>query len=87
MRKTNIKIVRFWDAPFYIDIVDAGDLWEAWLHHNRYGVQDYMFGWPKVQHPKGGKAERCSFDRFCELVEANLPEYEASFMEEHEGDL
>lgn len=92
MKKTNIQIVRFEDGPFWVDIVDAGDTWEAWLTHNHYCVSDYMFSWPKVQHPRGkdgkyhfdGDPEVWDFDRFCKLVEGNLKEYENSYREEHD---
>jgi hypothetical protein len=85
MKKTNIRIVRFEDGPFWVDIVDAGEAWEAWLTHNRYGVSDLMFGWPKVQHPKhlNGEAEVWDFDRFCKIVENNLEEGEADYRKEH----
>lgn len=33
MIRKDTKIVRFSDGDFYIDIVDAGDFWEAWLAH------------------------------------------------------
>lgn len=85
MKKTNIQIVRFEDGPFWVDVIDSGDMWEAWLTHNRYGVSDYMFGWPKVQHPYylNGEAEVWDFDRFCTLVEDNLEDYKETYCEEH----
>lgn len=77
MKRTNTNIVRFEDGDFWVDIVDDGDVWEAWLTRKNYAISELMFGWPKTQ-PDGSTYD---FDAFCELVEGNLEEYEADYME------
>ena len=86
MIRKDTKIVRLSDGDFYIDIVDAGDFWEAWLAHYECGVMELMCGWPKVQRPNytmSGEAEIWDFDRFCKLVEANLNSYEEAYINEY----
>lgn len=71
MKRTDIKITRYKDGEFYIDIVELESTYEAWLSHNSYGISDLMFGVPKTQQ---------SLHEFVELVEINLVDYERYYM-------
>lgn len=78
MKKTDIKITRFEDGDFWVDIVENVNDFEAWLTRKDCGVADLMFGAPKQQIDRVW-----DFDRFCELVEGNLEEYEANYNTDH----
>lgn len=76
MEKTSTKITRYTDGDFIIDIITDKDIkgdimYEAWLSHKLYGIAELMFGYRKKDVP---------YDRFIEMVEANLHDYEADFM-------
>lgn len=58
-----------------VDITDAGDMFESWLYRKSIGVKEYMFGWPKVQHPKSGNVEYYDLDDYIDMVRGNLWEY------------
>lgn len=70
MKQTTAKITRFKDGEYFIDIVDDGKVYEAWISESDEGNQMFMFGVSK-QHE--------SFDGFCEVVEKNLPKYKALY--------
>ncbi len=78
MEKTDIKITRFEDADFWVDVIDAGDNWEAWITHKAYGISSLMFGYPKKQPDCN-----VDFDFFCEIVEVNLEEYEDNYYDDY----
>ena len=78
MKKTNIKITRYADGEFVIDIVktkdmNGDDIYEAWLQHKNYGVSDMMFGY---------RCKDVTYDEFIEMVEANLPDHEINYMQD-----
>lgn len=63
------------DRDVWVDITDAGDMFEAWLYRKGFGFKDYMFGWPKVQHPKSGGVEYYDLDDFIDLVCGSVEEH------------
>lgn len=73
------------DNDVWVDILDAGDIFEAWLYRKNMGIKEYMFGWPKVQHPKSGGVEYYDLDAFIDLVCGNVEEY-LEFYDEEYGD-
>ena len=76
MRRTNAKITRYADGDFFVDIVDTATMFDAWLSHQSYGVSEYMFG-----APKNGNGYEMTHTEFLEMVQNNLPEYEAYYTE------
>ena len=78
MKKANAKITRYQQGKFYIDIVDNGKGFEAWITGKKYGVSDLMFGMPKKQ-----ATEDITEEHFLELVEASFSEYAAGYIEEY----
>lgn len=81
LKQTDTKITRYTDetmgGAFYVDIMEADryrPYREAWLTHKDYGVSMHMFGVP---------AENSTEEDFIKMVEANLVEYEVSYMREY----
>lgn len=70
MKITAYKITRYETESFFIDIVDDGNSFEAWLTEKGVGVSNLMFGIPKKQ-----PTETIDFCRFLEIVEDNLDDY------------
>lgn len=70
MKQTEIKITRFKDGEYFIDIVDDGKTYEAWISESDEANQMFMFGVSQKNE---------SFDRFCKVVESNLPKYKALY--------
>ena len=70
MTKTNTTITRFEEGDFWIDIIDCGDTWEAWLTRKDYGVSDLMFGCSKFPIDD---IQELDFDNVCELAEKMFP--------------
>lgn len=60
---------------FYVDIVDSGDLYEAWFYKDGIGVKEYMFGVSKKQ---------TSYDDFVRTVKLNCEDYFENYTEEHD---
>lgn len=79
MTKTDIQITRFEDGNYWIDIVDEGENYHAWLFHKDIAEAMFMFGEPKEQ----SNGEKTSFEEFCERVEDNLPEEKLYFINEN----
>ena len=73
----NVSITRFETECFYIDIIDNGDKFEAWLTYKTDGVSNLMFGMYKDNE--------IDFDLFCEIVEANLDEYRYEYYRSESG--
>ena len=75
MVKTNIKTTRYIDynhgKGLWVDVVDLGNEFEAWLTPIEYGVSRLMFGSPKEQ----SNGEHIDYDKFMELVNDNLEDY------------
>lgn len=69
-----VKITRYEDGDFIIDIEEHDDMYEAWLRHREYGVEYSMFGVYKSF--LSGIAE------FTEMVERSLSLYEEDYLEE-----
>lgn len=80
MKLSTQKITRFTDGKYLIDIVETRSEFEAWIRRSDCGVSDLMFGVPKKQNPE---AEKTTFDEFVEMVEANLPFYKKTYVEDH----
>lgn len=74
MEKTDIKITRFKDGDWFIDIVETDELYESWLQHKDYGVSSLMFGLMKKD---------VSFACACEAVKANIDNHKAIYKEAH----
>ena len=70
MKLTDTKITRYETECFFIDIVDDGKWFEAWLTEKESGISNLMFGMPNEQ-----PTEMIDFDRFLEIVEDNLDDY------------
>lgn len=66
------------DICYYIDILDNGTDFEAWITREDYGVSSVMFGMPKQQGE-----DILNFDDFRKLVEANLEEYVEGYEEDY----
>ena len=60
------------DRDVWVDIMDSGDVFEAWLYRKNMGVKDYMLGIPKVNC--GGEAYY-DLDDFIDLVCGNVAEH------------
>ena len=76
LKPTKHKVERYEYEDFYVEIIDLGDMWEAWLRRKDYTISDMMFGWPKVQHPiYKPEGEYFTVEMFIDMVEENLPEY------------
>lgn len=73
----NISITRFETECFYIDIIDKGDLFEAWLSGKGYGVSELMFGVFKEQ-------PTVEIDSFLEMVDGSLDDYEYDYYRKHD---
>lgn len=71
MTKTNIQITRFKDGHYWVDIIDTGENYEAWLARKDMGTAQHMFSVPKIK----GDGRTVSYDEFCEMVKINLPEH------------
>ena len=82
MTKTNIQITRYEDGDFYVDIIDNGPDFEAWLTAKEYGVSEMLMACPKDQE------NGCDVDfyAFLSMVEYTLPldedAYAAKYMQE-----
>ena len=63
MKKPSIPITRFEYNDFWIDIIDMGTYFEAWLSHKQYGISSMMFGALKKD---------VTFTEFVDLVQCNL---------------
>ena len=83
MKKTSAQITRFESGNWYIEITETKAQFEAWIMPKKGGTADFMFGSPKKQHNTDGTEYTQSFDDFCEIVEANLPEYKELYKLEH----
>lgn len=79
MTKTNIQITRFKDYNYWVDIIDTGENYEAWLSHKDMGIGELMFGVPKVQ----SDGRTISYDEFCDMVKINLPEHKKYYSQEY----
>ena len=77
MIKMQDKITRYldyhdkMDSWVWIDIIECGDYFEAWLTPHDYGVSELMFGCSKKQ----SNGHDVDYDGFVEMVEANLEDY------------
>ena len=71
------------NGKWMIDIVEKKDEFESWLGAENFGEKSFMFGSPKKQHKLDGTEYIIDLEYFCELVEANLPEYKRIFRLEH----
>ena len=49
MKHTDIRIVRFDYNDCWVDIVDLGDTFEAWICKKNEGESHFLFGIPKDQ--------------------------------------
>lgn len=68
----------------WVDIMDAGDMWEAWMYRKDMGVKSYMFGWPKVQYADTDEEEYYTLDDFIDIVCGNAREH-LDFYDEQYG--
>lgn len=73
MKKTDISITRFENSDFWIDVVDDGTVFRAYLMRKGYGVSSLMFGAEK---------KNITFSSFLYLVQCNLDEYVDLYIEE-----
>lgn len=75
-RASETKITRYTvdGTKYFVDIITTPDTFDARLGHRDYGPTLYMFGVPKGPH---ARTER----DFCQMVDANLPEYLAEYEE------
>ena len=80
MEKTNVKITRYKYGDFFVDIVDDGEVFEAFLLHKDYGVSSMMFGVQKKDIIDGSE------ERFVNLVEGQIVPYLADYMDEYMGE-
>lgn len=72
--KHKAKLYEYMD--FIVEIIDLGDMWEAWLRRKNYTISDMMFGWPKVHYPiYKPEGEYFTDEMFIDMVEENLPDY------------
>ena len=71
MEITNTKITRYERGYFYIDIIETGDEYEAWLTQKEYGFSLLMFGCPKEQ--------QC-YEDFCVMVDDNAGTYMRDYL-------
>ena len=78
MTISDIKVTRFIYGNFYVDVCDHGTGFDAWISNLNYGVAMMMFGM-SAQQSDG----IMTFERFCEIVEANLEEYIGFYEEEY----
>ncbi len=80
MERTDIKITRYVDGDFWVDVVEATDFdgVEVWLTHKKYGISTMMFGEPYEQ-----MGYRIPYDFILEIIESNLPEYEQSYIDDY----
>lgn len=81
MKQTSQKITRFDCGEFYVDIIESKTWFESWLVHKKEAEAMYMWRSPKKQHTIDGEAYTITFDYFCEMVEANLPDYKRMYKE------
>lgn len=80
MVETDIKITRFDDGEFWVDIIDMGDYWDSQITMKNYGVTSSMFGWLKHQPVDNSDWD---FDDFLELVIANKDDYESIYEKQY----
>jgi len=73
MKKTDISITRFENSDFWIDVVDDGTVFSAYLMRKGYCVSSLMFGAEK---------KNITFSSFLYLVQCNLDEYVDLYIEE-----
>ena len=71
MRKTNIKITRYEERGYFVDIQEYDDGFEAWITKVGFGASMFMYGCDKDQ----GDGFILTHDGFKSNVEANLDEY------------
>ena len=78
MKKTDISITRFENSDFWIDVVDDGTVFRAYLMRKGYGVSSLMFGALKKD---------VTFTEFIDLVQCNLANenYVDTYIEEFCG--
>ena len=62
-------------GDYYVDIVTKDDEYRSWIYSNRYGIKTLMFG---------GTKKQVSYEKFLEIVEANLIEYLNDYVREVE---
>lgn len=64
---------------FFMEIVTRidkhGKMYDAYLYHEDYGIKEYMFGLLADNMP--------DYAYVLEVVEANLPDYISSYVEDH----
>jgi hypothetical protein len=77
---TTLKLGK--NNDIWVDIMDSGDMFEAWLYRKNMGVKDYMFGIQKVNC--GGEAYY-DLDDFIDIVCGNVAEH-LEFYDEQYGD-
>ena len=77
MEKTNIKITRFADGDWFVDVVENEETYEAWLQHKDYGISSLMFGMMKKDK---------TFEEFCETAKMNLDNQKDFYQEEYMDD-
>ena len=75
----SVKTHIFESGKYLVYITEKRDMFEAWLTRKNFGVMSFMFGSPKKQNTLDGNPYSISFDNFCDMVEANLPEYKNIF--------
>ena len=78
------KITRYETGNYYVDIIEKEDIFESWLTGKGYGISEMMFGSAKEQHHIDGTRYTVDKKAFCDLVEANLPDYILAYSTEYE---
>lgn len=73
-----VKITRFEEWKFWIDIIETEDEFEAWITQKNYSISQFMFGTFKKQD----NGHDVNFDDFVEMVEANLDDDIIYYLEE-----
>ena len=79
MFRIDIKITRYYaGGGFYVDIIDMGDSFEAWLTHEDIGISELMFILP-VKQPD----HTLTMHEFVEDVENALESYKIDYNSEY----
>ncbi len=81
MTKTDVQIDRFEVDNYWIDIVDLGQEFEAWITCKESSISRFMFGMPKEQ----SNGEKTNYKDFYRIVETNMPDYVDDYCEESCG--
>jgi len=78
MERTNIRIARFADGDFWVDIVEASDFdgVETWLTHKDYTISMRMLRLPYMQNGK-----RTPDKIILAMIDDSLFDYEQDYLE------